>query len=140
MQKEQLASIVGWGFVALSTFLVFFMTMGKYDGGPMFPSLVPVFGIPFAVFYFVSQAGICLWLRSKLGVILMIVACLLGYGIGSVREARWKKSHPPQPALDQVLEEHGIPSSNYDWTRDRMITAASFSGFVLGLICIRKWD
>ncbi len=140
MHKYELASYIGWAFIALSTFLVFCMTMGKYDGGPMFPRLIPLFGIPFAIAYMAIQANVCLWLRSKLGMVLVIVACLVGYGIGGWREARWKKKHPPQPAMDQVLEKHGIPSANYDWTRDRLITGASFGGFVLGVICIRKWD
>jgi hypothetical protein len=140
MHKYELASIIGWVFVAVSAFLVFCMTMGKYDGGPMFPSLIPVFGVPFAVIFLVTQGAVCLWLRSKLGIALMIVVCVVGYAIEGVREARWKRDHPPQPALDQVLEEHGIPSSSYDWTRDRALTSVSFSAFVVGVICIRKWD
>ena len=106
MHKYELASYIGWAFIALSTFLVFCMTMGKYDGGPMFPRLIPLFGIPFAIAYMAIQANVCLWLRSKLGMVLVIVACLVGYGIGGWREARWKKKHPPQPAMDQVLEKH----------------------------------
>lgn len=140
MQKEQCASIVGWGVIVLSVFLVFGTTMGRHGAGPMFPSLIPVFGVPFVVFYFLAQAGICFWLRSKLGIALVVTVSLLGYLIGGFGEAKWKRRHAPPPAMDQVLEQHGIPSSKYDWTRDRLIKGVSMSGLVLGVICIRKWD
>ncbi|QDU44411.1 hypothetical protein Mal52_28920 [Symmachiella dynata] len=140
MQKEQLASIVGWALCVLSVFLVVGTTIGRNGSGPMFPSLIPVFGVPFVIFFLLAQAGICYWLRSSLGIALVVAVCLLGYWIGGFGEAKWKRRHTRPVAMDRVLEQHGIPSSNYDWTRDRLIKGVSMSALVLGVICIRKWD
>jgi len=140
MQKEEVFKITGWAFVVISAFVVMTTMVGRHGSGPLLPSLMPYIGIPFAILFVVAQAALCLWMRSKVGFACILLVGFFGYWLSGFAESKWKARQAANPNMNIVLKARGIPNGEYDWTRHRILSAACFSGFAVGLLGIRRFE
>jgi len=140
MNRHDLKRPVGWILLVLSVFVIFGTVRTKYGGGPLLHQLVPFFGWPFVVLFLAVQAGLCFWFRSRFGLVWITGALVVGLIGGSVGEAMWKdRTNPtPHPVMEQIREEHGLQTMEYDWTRHKLITGVCLSGIALGFGFVRE--
>ena len=134
MNRHDLKQPIGWILIVLSVFVVFGTLRNKYGGGPPLHQLVPIFEIPFVVLFLAIQTGLCFWFRTRIGLVWITGAFVAGLILSSIGESIWKEraTSPQNPAVVRILEEHGLATSNYDWTRHKLVAGACISGLVLG--------
>jgi len=140
VNRHEAKQPVGWILIVLSVFVVFGTLRNKYGGGPPLHQLVPYFGIPFVILFVAVQASLCLWFRTKIGLLWITGAFVVGLIAGGIGESIWSKRAPapPNPTVEQVLEEHGFPTSDYDWTRHKLVSGVCLSGIALGFGFVRE--
>jgi len=141
MNRYDLKRPIGWVMIILSVVVVLGTTLrGRYGGDPLLHQLVPYFGIPFVVMFLAAQAWLCFWFRTKIGLAWITGAFVIGLIGGSIRESVWGSQtiSPPNPVVERVLNDRGFPTSNYDWTRHKLITGVCLSGAALGFGFVRE--
>ena len=134
MNRQDLKRPVGWVFIVLSVVVVFGTLREKYGGGPVFHQWVPFFGTAFAVLFFAVQTGLYFWFRTKIGSAWITGIFVVGLIAGSIGESIWsdKTNTAVNPVVERVLKEYGLPTSDFDWTRHKLIAGVCLSGIVLG--------
>ena len=118
---EQMA---GWAFLLTGMFVLFAVFPGG-KGRIVFPSLLPLFGLPFAVLFLAAQAATVAYLKSRRGAVLIATVLVLGMGLAWCGHAM---------DLWGDLAEHGISLSRYV-----LGGGACASGGALGLALLRGW-
>jgi len=133
MNRHSFDRQIGWALVAGSLFLVFGTLRGKQGVGPLFPGLMPVLGVGFAVALLGVLVAFCVWQKSAVNVGLVVAVFVAGFLLGYVGEsfATWRETQPTVQ-IEEVLNEHGIYRLNYDWTRHRFVLGVGLSSLVLG--------
>ena len=119
-----MSAMIGWVFVVISGgVLVLTFPAPKTGGPPLAPSLIPIFGVPFAILYAAAQYGYVLWLRSRKGVVLVTVVLLAGAGVGWFGRAMdmWGD-----------FERFGV-----SYARHILASGACLSGVILGIALIK---
>ena len=135
MDRHQIKQMTGWILIASSVFVVWATLQNRYGGGPPLPALVPLFGTGFVLLYLGLQITLCFWFRTKIGLAWIAGGFVLGLIGGTVGESVWsRKSNPnPNPAFEQVLNQHGMSTTEYDWTRHKLVTGGCLAGAAVGL-------
>ena len=139
MDRDDLKRPFGWVLIVLSLFVVGGTLRNNSGGGPPLQQLVPFFGLYFVVLFLAVQTGLCFWFRTKIGMACIAGAFVVGLIGGGIGESFWSETTTPvpNPVVEQVLEEHGVQTTEYDWTRHKLITGACLSGIVLGFGLVR---
>ena len=140
MNRRYLHQPIGWGLVAASVLVVFTTLRGKHGMGPLLPQLMPVFGIAFAVVATLALAAFCMWQRSTVNLVLVAAIFVAGFLLGYVGEHFGRQRPQPTPAIEEVLNQHGIYRLNYDWTRHRFVCAWGLASLVLGIKLLKDSD
>jgi len=141
MNRHHADQPIGWALVVTSALIVFGTLQGKHGVGPLFPQLMPIFGITFAVVALVALTAFCFWQRAFWNLALVGAVFVGGYLLGYVGESNAAdRIHRPNEALVKVLNEHGVHRYNYNWTRHRFIVGIGLSSFVLGVKLLREND
>jgi len=117
-------AIAGWVFTALGLFVLFAVYPGR-PGGIVFPGLLPIFGLPFALMFLACQYGVALYLRSRRGMFLVTAVLIAGMALGGCGHAM---------DLWGELAEHNIPALRYV-----VGAGACASGVALGIALLRGW-
>lgn len=139
MDRHYYDQLIGWILVVVSLFLMVATLKGRYGSGPLLPSLIPWFGIPFAIGALVALILFCLWQKSNTNVILVIVVFTVGFLLGYIGESNAKSRSPqPTPAIEKILNEQGIIHLNYNWSRHRFICGICLSSLALGGKLLRE--
>lgn len=115
--------LAAWAFVVLA--IVVLVTTFPGRGHIMVPSLLPVFGVLFALVFLLVQYAFAVWLRSWRAGGLVTGICLLGMGLGGCGAAM---------DLWGELAEHNVSA-----LRQVLVAGACASGLALGMAVLRGW-
>ena len=115
-----MGAMIGWAFVAVSAGVVILtLPMLKTGAPPLAPSLVPVFGVLFAILYASVQYACAGWLRSRKGIVLITVLLVAWAGLG------W---------FSAAVDFWGyFEKSGASHTRHILVSGACISGLGLGI-------
>jgi len=135
MNRHSLKQPVGWTLIAIGV-LVMLGTLQRHLGiSPLTPRLVPLFGTAFVIVFLAVQVGLCFWFRTTIGLAWIAGAFAVGLVAGSIYESIWSEptALASNPAMEEVLREHGIATPGYDWTRHKLVTGVCISAVAAGL-------
>ena len=116
--------IAAWAFLLTGMFVLFAVFPGR-SSHITFPSLLPVFGVPFALLFLAAQIAMVAWLKSRRGAVLIATVFIAGLGLAWCGHAMdlWGK-----------LSEHNIGLGRY-----LLGGGACASGVALGAALLRGW-
>ncbi len=120
------SAVLGTGMVALSAFVFVFTFPMRLSHRILISSLVPYFGIPFAVAYFALQLGLLGLMRSIKGTALALAVFAAAAGLG------WIGMHGPLPYSDVNVE-------GFSAARHMLCAGSVVSGFAIGLSLLKGW-
>ena len=72
--------IAAWAFLLTGMFVLFAVFPGGHSH-ITFPSLLPVFGVPFALLFLAAQIAMVAWLKSRRGAVLIATVFVAGVGL-----------------------------------------------------------
>jgi hypothetical protein len=117
-------TLVGWGMIVVSLGLMMAAFPGRFNVVYL-PDFLGTFGIPFAVVYAGVQCALAAYTKKPRALALVIVAFLVGAGLGVVGRAI---------DLHGFAAEHGVSYAEYT-----LCGGACVSGLVFGFALIRGW-
>lgn len=117
--------LIGWILIVLYGF-VMITTFPLRNSPVMFPWLIPIFGVPFAIMYLVAQYGLVFYLHSLRGKLLVTGFFSLGMLITGYRLR--------MGSLGAYYATHHISN-----VRALLVVSVCLSGFALGAALLRQW-
>ena len=117
--------LIGWIFIVLFVF-VMITTFPVKNSPVIFPGLIPIFGIPFALIYLAAQYGLVFYLNSLRGKLLVtgfFSLCMLITGCRLI-----------MGSLGAHYATHNISNA-----RALLVLSVCLSGFALGAALLRQW-
>ena len=120
------APLFGWAFAALSFAVMVLTFPGRHTHAVIVPSLIPVFGVPFAVAFAAVQIAVLAGMKSYKGLAAAVGLMLLGGGLAWVA-MRWG------------LGFRDMSAPGFTTARHVLAGGACVAGLFTGVGLIRGW-